>query len=136
MSLIFSLLTIVLFVDCLFLTLLILMQLPKKEAGLGQAFGSGATDALFGAGSGNVLTKVTRYCATIFFVLALVLSIMGPRLNEERVRQREFLKTSKGNTSVTPTPTPTPTPANLLVTPVATSAVPVVPATNAATNNK
>ena len=35
----------------LFLILLVLVQLPKKEAGLGQAFGSGATDALFGSGS-------------------------------------------------------------------------------------
>ena len=53
-----------------------LIQLPKKEAGAGLAFGGGATDALFGAGSGNVLTKITKYAATLFFVLAVVLSVM------------------------------------------------------------
>jgi hypothetical protein len=35
------------------------------------AFGGGATDALFGAGSGNVLTKITKYVAGIFFALAV-----------------------------------------------------------------
>jgi hypothetical protein len=31
---------------------------------------------LFGAGSGNVLTKITKYAATVFFVMALLLSIL------------------------------------------------------------
>jgi preprotein translocase subunit SecG len=62
--------------DCLVLILLVLIQLPKKEAGMGLAFGGAATDALFGAGSGNVLTKITKYAATLFFVLSVVLSLM------------------------------------------------------------
>ena len=70
-------LTAVLVIDCLFLVLLVLVQLPKKDAGAGMAFGGGATDALFGAGSGNVLTKVTKWCAGIFFGLAIVLTILG-----------------------------------------------------------
>ena len=49
-------LTVVLVLDCAALILLVLIQLPKKDAGAGLAFGGGATDALFGAGSGNVLT--------------------------------------------------------------------------------
>ena len=57
------LLTAIMVIDCLFLVLLVLVQLPKKEAGMGQAFGGAATDALLGAGSGNVLTKVTRWSA-------------------------------------------------------------------------
>src|SRR5215470_13351006 len=71
-----ALLTLILVVDCLLLILLVLIQLPKKEAGLGQAFGGAATDALFGAGSGNALTKMTKYAAGIFFVLTLVISIL------------------------------------------------------------
>jgi preprotein translocase subunit SecG len=64
-------------VDCLFLGLLILMQLPKKEAGLGgAAFGGGAVDALIGAGAGNVLTKATKYAAITFFVLIVSLSLL------------------------------------------------------------
>src|SRR6266480_1234916 len=69
-------LTIALVLDCLVLILLVLMQLPKKEAGAGLAFGGAATDALFGAGSGNFLTKATKYSAGIFFVLAIILSVM------------------------------------------------------------
>ena len=70
-------LTAVLVLDCLFLILLVLVQLPKKEAGMGQAFGGAATDALFGSGSGNVLTKATKWGAGIFFALAIALTVMG-----------------------------------------------------------
>jgi preprotein translocase subunit SecG len=65
-------LTIILFLISLFLILLVLVQLPKKEAGLGTAFGGGTTDALFGAGAGNVLTQLTKYCTILFLVLCLV----------------------------------------------------------------
>src|ERR1041385_1071914 len=73
---IIALLTVLLVIDCLLLILLVLVQLPKKEAGLGQAFGASATDALFGAGSGNALTKMTKYSTGIFFVLTLVIYMM------------------------------------------------------------
>lgn len=71
------LLTAIMVIDCLFLVLLVLVQLPKKEAGMGQAFGGAATDALLGAGSGNVLTKITRWAAGIFFGLAILLTVLG-----------------------------------------------------------
>jgi preprotein translocase subunit SecG len=77
MNLLIGFLTVVLVLDCLFLILLILIQLPKKEAGAGIAFGGAATDALFGAGSGTALTKITKYCAGIFLGLALFLSILN-----------------------------------------------------------
>lgn len=76
MSIVIWLLTFLLILDCLVLMLLVLIQLPKKEAGMGQAFGGGATDALFGAGSGNALTKMTKYAVGIFFVLTLLISIL------------------------------------------------------------
>lgn len=76
MGFIIGILTFVLVLDCLALILLVLIQLPKKEAGMGLAFGGAATDALFGAGSGNVLTKITKYAAGAFFVLAIVLSLL------------------------------------------------------------
>jgi preprotein translocase subunit SecG len=65
------------FVDCVLLVFLVLLQLPKKDAGAGMAFGGAATDALFGAGSGNVLTKITKYMAGIFFGLALLMAILA-----------------------------------------------------------
>jgi preprotein translocase subunit SecG len=76
MGFLIGLFTVVMVLDCLVLIFLVLIQLPKKEAGMGLAFGGAATDALFGAGSGNVLTKITKYAAGTFFVLALVLSLM------------------------------------------------------------
>lgn len=71
------LLTIVMVLDCSLLVLLVLVQLPKKEAGMGQAFGGAATDALFGAGSGNALTKMTKWAAGIFFGLAVLLTVLS-----------------------------------------------------------
>ena len=93
MSFIIGLLTVILAMNCLFLILLILIQLPKKEAGMGTAFGGAATDALFGAGSGNALTKVTRYAATLFFALSLFLSITNAsRSGRSRSHLDELLK--------------------------------------------
>src|ERR1700676_2347578 len=73
MSYIAGLLTCILLLNSVMLILLILIQLPKKDAGAGLAFGGGAADALFGAGSGNALTKITKWATGIFFVLAIVL---------------------------------------------------------------
>jgi preprotein translocase subunit SecG len=77
MPILIGLLSAILFLDSVVLILLILLQLPKKEAGAGMAFGGAATDALFGAGSGNALTTITKYSAGIFFAVALLLSILG-----------------------------------------------------------
>ena len=76
-SIFYILFSVLMFLDCVFLVFLVLLQLPKKEAGAGMAFGGAATDALFGAGSGNVLTKVTKYAAGVFFGLALVMAVMA-----------------------------------------------------------
>jgi preprotein translocase subunit SecG len=79
MGFIIGLLTFFMVLDCIVLVFLVLIQLPKKEAGAGLAFGGAASDALFGAGSGNVLTKITKYSATIFFVMAILLSLLQSR---------------------------------------------------------
>ena len=106
MSLLIGLLTFILVTNCLFLLLLILVQLPKKEAGIGTAFGGGATDALFGAGSGNVLTKLTKYSSGIFLGLALLLSVLIVRQNNDRSRglQQELLKKAAAPGYVKPPP--------------------------------
>jgi preprotein translocase subunit SecG len=90
MQLLITFLTVVLVLNCLLLMLLVLIQLPKKEAGAGLAFGGGATDALFGAGSGNALTKLTKYAAGTFLAMSVVLGIMNSnmhRRNESDVRK-------------------------------------------------
>ena len=83
MSFIVGILTFFLVINCALLILLILIQLPKKDAGAGMAFGGAAADALFGAGSGNVLTKVTKYSTIIFFGLALVLGYLQNRVHDQ-----------------------------------------------------
>src|SRR3974390_1617792 len=85
MGFLIGLFTVVMVLDCLVLIFLVLIQLPKKEAGAGLAFGGSATDALFGAGSGNVLTKITKYAATVFFVMAVILSILQSRFHTRNV---------------------------------------------------
>jgi preprotein translocase subunit SecG len=81
-------LTLVMVLDCIALILLVLIQLPKKDAGAGLAFGGSATDALFGAGSGNVLTKITKYAAGIFFSLAVVVALL--QSHQRGAAGREF----------------------------------------------
>jgi preprotein translocase subunit SecG len=76
MGFIIGLLTLVMVLDCIVLIFLVLIQLPKKDAGAGLAFGGSATDALFGAGKGNVLTNITKYTASLFFIMAMVLSLL------------------------------------------------------------
>jgi len=125
MGFLIGLLTVVMVLDCAILILLVLIQLPKKEAGIGLAFGGAATDVLFGAGSGNVLTKVTKYAAGGFFVLAIVLSVLQ-RYHSNRTTDAF----QKGLTTATPAASAPATPAP--TTPPAPEAKPAaVPATNA-----
>src|SRR5262250_2695150 len=118
MAFIIGLLTFIMVLDCLVLVLLVLIQLPKKEAGAGLAFGGAATDALFGAGSGTVLTKITRYAATTFFVLAVVLSIMQSQYHTRRTSAFESsLKNPSRSTAPISAPAAPPsTPATLPAT--------------------
>src|SRR5687768_7670607 len=118
MTLILGLLTIILVLNCLILILLVLIQLPKKEAGMGTAFGGGATDALFGAGSGTALSKITKYAAGIFFLLVLTLSTLRSRFANEKDLVGEEL--GKTTAVATPTNRPPAQPTNmnrLLLTP-------------------
>src|SRR5262245_64788928 len=89
MGFLIGFLTFIMVLDCLLLILLVLIQLPKKEAGAGLAFGGSATDALFGAGSGTVLTKITKYSATIFFILSVFLSALQVRYHRSRTTKFE-----------------------------------------------
>src|SRR3954466_11533489 len=74
-------LSVLMVLDCTILIFLVLIQLPKKEAGAGLAFGGSATDALFHAASGTVLTKITKYAATAFFVRGVILAVLQVKLH-------------------------------------------------------
>ncbi len=101
--------------DCLVLILLILMQLPKKEAGIGLAFGGAATDALFGAGSGTALTKLTKYTAGYFLVMTMLLTVLNA--NQAKNSGQSFENQLKQAAKTMPPPEPPPTASNTTATP-------------------
>lgn len=127
------LLTIILVLNCLLLGLLIMIQLPKKEAGVGIAFGGGATDALFGAGSGTALTKLTKYSATSFFVLVLLLCILNSasRSSESQFR-KQLLEKQAGAQTQAPAAATTAAPA----TGTNAAAIPLTITTNSIPSTK
>jgi len=126
MAFIIGLLTFIMVLDCMVLILLVLIQLPKKEAGAGLAFGGAATDALFGAGSGTVLTKVTKYAATVFFVMAFILAILQSRFQGRRTS--DFQRLLEKPAATAPAAPVTPAPAT--TAPAATNtALPETPTT-------
>lgn len=125
MTFIIGLLSFVLLLVSLSLIFLVLIQLPKKEAGIGVAFGGGATDALFGAGSGNVLTKATKYAATAFFVLAIVVGMMQSAQSKKSTLEFErAVEQQAAQPAATPVPPTTPgaAPAPLMSQPAAAPA--------------
>ena len=124
MTIIIWLFTFLLVLDCLVLMLLVLIQLPKKEAGMGQAFGGGATDALFGAGSGSALTKMTKYTAGAFFVLTLLISMVYGHQNRSKLADARSILTAEDKLSLV-----APAAAGKATNPVAAAVI-----TNAMTN--
>jgi protein translocase SecG subunit len=84
MTFFIGLLTAALVLNCLLLIFLVLIQLPKKEAGAGLAFGGGASDALFGAGAGNALTNITKWATGIMLGLVVTLAILNNRIRAEK----------------------------------------------------
>lgn len=131
MSLLIGFLTFLLVMNCLFLILLILIQLPKKEAGAGIAFGGAATDALFGAGSGNALTNLTKYSASFFVVMAVVLSVLNMHAAREGSRRLEQELSRQASTPASPAlPSAAP---KVQVTPVAATSNTVTLSTATAT---
>jgi len=133
MSFLIGVLTFLLVINCAVLILLVLVQLPKKDAGAGLAFGGGAADALFGAGSGNALTKITKYATVGFFALALCIGIMQDRAHQGNTAA--FEKQVDQSQSAVPATIPqaTPQPAApksslLIAQPEASSNTPAAPA--------
>ena len=69
MSILIGIFTVVLLFTSVFLILVVLAQKAKADGGMGAALGGGATEAAFGADTGNVLTQLTIKAAIVFFVL-------------------------------------------------------------------
>ena len=135
MSFLVGILTVAMVFNCAILILLILIQLPKKDAGAGLAFGGGAADALFGAGSGNALTKITKWAAGIFFALALLLGYMQDNLHRganasafEKAVQEKQMQAPIAPPPTTSQPAAAPSTNGLLTLPISASASTNAPA--------
>jgi preprotein translocase subunit SecG len=129
MSFFIGILTFFLVINCAVLILLVLVQLPKKDAGAGLAFGGGAADALFGAGSGNALTKITKYAAVIFFVLTVSIGVLQDRSHRGNTAAFEKQVQQIQQTAPVAVPPPAALPNNNLLT------IPLTAATNAPGTN-
>ena len=142
MIFLFGLLTVALVLLACLLILLVLVQLPKKDAGTGISFGGAAADALFGAGSGNVLTKITAWSTLIFFLVIVLLSYVHDNLGAS-AHDKDFAKKVQAQeqaeanaaamTPATPPPAATqpagaPTNGFKLLTPGAAPSTPSAPA--------
>jgi len=75
MNIVINLLIIVEIIVSILLILVILVQ-PSKSGGLGGALGGGMGEQLFGARTGNVLTKATIILASVFVLNTLLLTVL------------------------------------------------------------
>jgi protein translocase SecG subunit len=132
MSYIVGILVFLLFVNAGLLVLLILAQPPKKDAGGALAFGGGAADALFGAGSGNALTKITKWATFVFLMLAVLLGSLETHLSRGNRSEFESGVEQQQQQQAVPRIGPPSTTPPSGSSPAATPGMPVYPATNAA----
>ncbi len=86
-------------VVCLFLIGVILLQ-QGKSADLAGAFGGQGSQTAFGPrGAANLLTKTTTWCAVIFMVTSIGLTILFQRQSANSHSVLQGIKTSQSNSS-------------------------------------
>jgi preprotein translocase subunit SecG len=89
MDLVYKILLILFILDSALLMVVILLQ-DSKGQGLAGAFGGGGfSTAMFGGrGAATFLSKATTWMGTLFLVLAVIMSIIGP---SRRVQQESLI---------------------------------------------
>jgi preprotein translocase subunit SecG len=118
---------VLLFLVCILAVLVILMQKPSANAGMGAALGGGAAESVFGGESANVLTKFTSFLTVLLFLLSLGLYLAFVAGEKREASALDAL--AKPASGEVPAPVPVVTPA-AEVKP-ATPAPPQAPATPA-----
>ena len=73
MNILIALFSFVLIILCLFTLMVVMVQKPKGDGGMGAALGGGSMEAALGAETGSLLTKITIYAVIGFFVLTFAL---------------------------------------------------------------
>jgi len=87
---------------CMFLIFVVLLQ-QGRGGGMGAAFGGGAAQQVFGGrGAGNLLTRATAICATIFMLTSVTLAWISSS-GDRDLRDRMALEEKKSK-EVTPRP--------------------------------
>lgn len=85
---------------CLVLIFVVLLQ-QGKGGGMGAAFGSGQAAQVFGgSGAGNILTRATAICATIFMLTSVGLayrSSSGDRSLATRLELEKMKRDARGS---------------------------------------
>ena len=94
-----GLLKVVHVLACLILIFVVLLQ-QGKGGGMGAAFGGGQAAQVFGgSGAGNILTRATAVCATIFMLTSVGLAYMsssGDRALKAKVAAESGKKKDRG----------------------------------------
>ena len=89
----------------LFIILVVLMQRPSANAGMGSTLGGSAAEQAFGSDTGNILTKATVWGTIIFFVLCMSLFLgTQKRVASEKKALEDLAPESGVEASVTPVP--------------------------------
>lgn len=98
MDFLFTIVQIIHIMVCLFLMLVVLLQ-QGKGGGLGAAFGGGAAAQVFGGrGAGNILTRATAICATIFMLTSVGLAYHSSA-GDRALRQKAAAESLKRKSS-------------------------------------
>ena len=95
---------VLLFAVCILGVLVVLMQRPSANAGMGAALGGGAAESVFGGESANVLTKITGVLTFLLFILSFALYLAF--IAEERRPESKLDELAKPAAGEAPAPVP------------------------------
>jgi preprotein translocase subunit SecG len=106
----YTFLSILYVLVCLFLILVVLLQ--PGRGGVGGAFGGGSSQTVFGgSGAGNFLTRLTSISAALFMILSATLAYMSSSSDKSLDRATEAARAkaaqrAKPDAGVAPTTVP------------------------------
>jgi preprotein translocase subunit SecG len=96
------LLTLVHILVCLFLIIVVLLQ-SGQSGDIAAAFGGQGSQTAFGPrGAATILTKATTWCAVIFMVTSITLSVMASRKGGNGSVLQNYKTSTPANTPAKP----------------------------------
>jgi preprotein translocase subunit SecG len=96
------LLTLVHVLVCLFLIIVVLLQ-SGQSGDIAAAFGGQGSQTAFGPrGAATILTKATTWCAVIFMVTSITLSVMASRKGGNGSVLQNYKTSTPANTPAKP----------------------------------